>query len=119
MHYCFYNDFVFSRLVPGEDSRLMTVLDVGGLTLATIKNNTVVTKYLKATGDVMQQHYPERQSRIFVVNAPWWFAGVWKGAGGVLSGAVHKKLQIKGTSFLPDLLEHVDIDQVKKEWGDS
>ncbi|CAM9265659.1 unnamed protein product, partial [Hapterophycus canaliculatus] len=33
----------------------------------------------------MQKHYPERQSRILVVNAPWWFAGIWKGVAGVLS----------------------------------
>lgn len=44
MHYAFFNDFVFSKLLPSDDAQLMTVLDVGELRLATIKNNTVVTK---------------------------------------------------------------------------
>lgn len=44
MHYAFFNDFVFGKLLPDDDSQLMTVLDVGDLRLATIKNNTVVTK---------------------------------------------------------------------------
>lgn len=46
MHYAFFNDFVFSKLnaEDDDDAKLMTVLDVGELRLATIKNNTVVTK---------------------------------------------------------------------------
>lgn len=44
MHYAFFNDFVFGRLLPSDDAQLMTVLDVGELRLATIKNNTIVTK---------------------------------------------------------------------------
>ena len=60
----------------------------------------------------MQKHYPERQSRILVVNAPWWFAGIWKGVSGVLSSGTQAKLQIRGTNFLPTLLEHVDPSQV-------
>ncbi|CAN0409611.1 unnamed protein product [Ectocarpus sp. 13 AM-2016] len=60
----------------------------------------------------MQKHYPERQSRILVVNAPWWFAGIWKGVSGVLSSGTQAKLQIRGKNFLPALLEHVDASQV-------
>ena len=60
----------------------------------------------------MQKHYPERQSRILVVNAPWWFAGIWKGVSGILSSGTQAKLQIRGTNFLPTLLEHVDALQV-------
>ncbi|CAM9141606.1 unnamed protein product, partial [Scytosiphon promiscuus] len=107
MHYAFFNDFVFERLLPADDAQLMTVLDVGELRMATLKNNTVVTKYLAATAEVMQKHYPERQSRILVVNAPWWFAGIWKGVAGVLSSGTQAKLQIRGTNFLPTLLEHI------------
>lgn len=70
------------------------------------------TRYLAATAEVMQKHYPERQSRILVVNAPWWFAGIWKGVSGVLSSGTQAKLQIRGTNFLPTLLEHVDASQV-------
>ena len=44
MHYAFFNDFVFGELLPADDAQLMTVLDVGELRLATVKNNTVVTK---------------------------------------------------------------------------
>ncbi|CAM9265735.1 unnamed protein product [Hapterophycus canaliculatus] len=44
MHYAFFNDFVFQRLLPADDAQLMTVLDVGDLRMATLKNNTVVTK---------------------------------------------------------------------------
>ncbi|CAN0058308.1 unnamed protein product, partial [Ectocarpus sp. 13 AM-2016] len=119
MHYAFFNDFVFSELNDegDDDAKLMTVLDVGELRLATIKNNTVVTKYLAATAEVMQKHYPERQSRILVVNAPWWFAGIWKGVSGVLSSGTQAKLQIRGKNFLPALLEHVDASQIPSEYG--
>ncbi|CAM9553888.1 unnamed protein product [Ectocarpus fasciculatus] len=119
MHYSFFNDFVFSKLnaEDDDDAKLMTVLDVGELRLATIKNNTVVTKYLAATAEVMQKHYPERQSRILVVNAPWWFAGIWKGVSGVLSSGTQAKLQIRGKNFLPTLLEHVDASQIPSEYG--
>ncbi|CBJ32831.1 conserved unknown protein [Ectocarpus siliculosus] len=119
MHYAFFNDFVFSKLndEDDDDAKLMTVLDVGELRLATIKNNTVVTKYLAATAEVMQKHYPERQSRILVVNAPWWFAGIWKGVSGVLSSGTQAKLQIRGKNFLPTLLEHVDASQIPSEYG--
>lgn len=65
----------------------------------------------------MQKHYPERQSRILVVNAPWWFAGIWKGVSGVLSSGTQAKLQIRGANFLPTLLEHVDASQVCVPFG--
>ncbi|CAM9822972.1 unnamed protein product, partial [Ectocarpus sp. 12 AP-2014] len=119
MHYAFFNDFVFSELNDegDDDAKLMTVLDVGELRLATIKNNTVVTKYLAATAEVMQKHYPERQSRILVVNAPWWFAGIWKGVSGVLSSGTQAKLQIRGKNFLSTLLEHVEASQIPSEYG--
>lgn len=69
-------------------------------------------RYLAATAEVMQKHYPERQSRILVVNAPWWFAGIWKTVSGMLSSGTQAKLQIRGTNFLSTLLEHVDSSQV-------
>lgn len=77
------------------------------------------SRYLAATAEVMQKHYPERQSRILVVNAPWWFAGIWKGVSGVLSSGTQAKLQIRGTNFLPTLLEHVDASQVCSLVGDG
>lgn len=75
------------------------------------------SRYLAATAEVMQKHYPERQSRILVVNAPWWFAGIWKTVSGMLASGTQAKLQIRGTNFLPTLLEHVDVSEVrKKNW---
>ena len=75
-----------------------------------------IERYLAATAEVMQNHYPERQSRILVVNAPWWFAGIWKTVSGLLASGTQAKLQIRGTNFLPTLLEHVESSQVMRDW---
>ena len=40
-HQCFVNDFIWTRLSPGVDDQCMTVLDVGGIGLSTLKHNTV------------------------------------------------------------------------------
>ncbi|CAM9921020.1 unnamed protein product, partial [Phaeothamnion confervicola] len=116
-HYCFVNDYIWGRLSPGDNDTLMTVLDVGGLTLSTLKGNTVMHRYLAATAEVMQKHYPERQSRIMIVNAPWWFASAYRLAASVLTANTTAKLQVSGTNFLPALLQFVDEVQIPREYG--
>jgi CRAL/TRIO domain len=51
-------------------------------------------RYMRATAEVMQEHYPDRQARIVLINAPWWFAGAWRGFAGVLSASTTSKLQV-------------------------
>ncbi|CAM9605189.1 unnamed protein product, partial [Discosporangium mesarthrocarpum] len=115
-HYSFLYEFVWTRLAPGEDSRLVTILDVGGLTLSTFRNNAMIGRYLRATAEMMEKNYPGRQGRVVMINAPWWVGGVWKGPVGMLSSLAQQRCRIMGKDFLEELLEYLDIDQIPQEY---
>lgn len=101
------------RLSARDTKGIKRARKVGSVTLLSLTSFFLVCqRYLAATAEVMQKHYPERQSRILVVNAPWWFAGIWKTVSGMLASGTQAKLQIRGANFLPTLLEHVDASQV-------
>lgn len=45
-----------------------------------------------------------------IVNAPWAFTAVWSIAKGWLDEKTRAKVNILGTSYLKELLKHVDED---------
>jgi hypothetical protein len=49
-HYVFFNEFMSKRLGPGDDTRVMTVLDIGGLGLGNL--NKDVLDVLRTTSEV-------------------------------------------------------------------
>ncbi|GMH68792.1 hypothetical protein TL16_g05007 [Triparma laevis f. inornata] len=98
-------------------SGLVVVMDVKGLSLS--KLNGPVLKYLKAAGDMTNNHYPGSQHRVLIVNAPFWFSGAWGGIKNVLPRETAEAANVASTNFLSSLTAHIDPGQIPREYGGS
>jgi len=78
-HYVFLNEWTWRVLAPaatGHESYQIVVLDVQGVRLHHVGGLRL--EYLRACADIAQLNYPDRTSKYVVVNAPSWFAAVWR-----------------------------------------
>lgn len=111
-HFVFVHEFI-SQKYEGEETRLVTVLDVAGLRFAEV--NSFLIKLVSTTSRVVENLVPFRASRIFVVNAPSWFGAVWGGIRRALPTEIRHKVQVLGPDFA-DRLE-ADLEAMPAEYG--
>uniref|UniRef100_A0A7S3JVI4 CRAL-TRIO domain-containing protein n=1 Tax=Aureoumbra lagunensis TaxID=44058 RepID=A0A7S3JVI4_9STRA len=102
-HFVFVHEFI-SHKFQGEDTRLVSVLDVGGLRFSQV--DSTLLRLLSATSNVLDNLVPFRAVRIYIINAPSWFSTVWNGAiKRALPTSVRDKVQVlKSTKALASLL---------------
>lgn len=72
--------------------RLMTVLDVEGISLSGF--NADVINFIKLSGEIIDNYYPEQVARLVICKAPRWFSSIWMGISRVLPESVLKKIDI-------------------------
>ena len=90
----------------------MVVMDVKGAGLSHLSGD--VLRYLKTAGDINSQHYPLTMKRAFVVNSPFWLAGVWSKMKGILPESV--QVEFVASDMTP-LHEYIDPEQIPTEYG--
>jgi hypothetical protein len=82
------------------------------------KNTPLKTS--KAVLSTMQDHYPERLNKAFLVDAPWLFLGAFKLISPFIDPVTRKKIVfVKGSAEkrAAVLLEHYELDQLEKAVG--
>ena len=72
---------------------------------------------VKLASQVGSDYYPEIMGNLFVVNAPFLFAGVWSIVKSFLDERTRAKIKIIGGGFKSTLLEFVDADSLPKFLG--
>jgi CRAL/TRIO domain len=90
------------------------VMDVEGISMSMVSKDVI--KYMTNTGDVNTRYYPLTTGKVFVVNAPFWLAGVWSGMKSLAPDSLTVEILSKSNS-LATLLEYIDEDQIPKEYG--
>ncbi|KAH8043754.1 hypothetical protein JL721_13052 [Aureococcus anophagefferens] len=73
-HFCLAHEWI-SRTFEGEGTRLVTVLDAGGLRWSEV--NAAFLQLLGAASEVTESLVPYWTERVLVVNAPRWFSAVF------------------------------------------
>jgi hypothetical protein len=63
-------------LLPGDEGRLVTLMDAKGLSLAKLASPDVLA-LIRATSDALNNHYPDKVAKILVVNAPRCVCGLF------------------------------------------
>jgi len=66
----------------------------------------------KLAAQVGSDYYPEIMGNTLIINTPMVFRGIWKVAKGFLDERTRKKIQVKGSDYLPTLLEFVEEDKL-------
>ena len=93
---------------------IMVVMDVSGAGPSMLSGD--VLRYLKRAGETNSAHYPSTIKRAFVVNSPFYLAGIFSGIHNILPESVHVEL-LGGSTQIQHLTEFIDLDQIPKEYG--
>ena len=78
-----------------------------------------VWKLMKLSNSTTADNYPESLGVFLILNAPFYFRAVWNVIKTFVDARTIKKFKILGSSFQGVLHEHVDIDNLPKEYGGS
>ena len=116
-HYVFITEFIWTELDPREDGQLVTIMDVEGVGLYDLVG--IALEFLTKASYIVQSHYVERQSKIFVLNAPYWFSTLWMVVSPFMSENTLQKVEILGdiSEYGPRLQEVIDVESLPTIFG--
>jgi CRAL/TRIO domain len=93
-----------------------TIMDLKGVGITKVSS---VYGYVKQASAISQDHYPERLGKLYLINAPWGFSGVWSVVKGFLDPVTVNKIHILGGMYQSDLLSQVPKENLPTEFGGS
>jgi len=91
-----------------------SIMDLKGVG---ISKATSVYGYLQVVSGISQNYYPERLGKMYIINAPWGFSGVWSFVKRFLDPVTVNKIHILGSGFQKDLLAQVPAENLPKQFG--
>ncbi|RKU42495.1 S14 cytosolic factor [Coniochaeta pulveracea] len=91
-----------------------TIMDLKGVGISKAGQ---VYSYVSAASNLSQNYYPERLGRLYIINAPWGFSGVWSMIKGWLDPVTVQKIHILGSGYQKELLNQVPAENLPKEFG--
>ncbi|KAI8821469.1 CRAL-TRIO domain-containing protein [Fimicolochytrium jonesii] len=91
-----------------------TILDLKGVSLMQFPS---VANLVKQVSGIAQNHYPEMLGKMYIINAPMLFTGVWSVVKGFLDEVTVSKISILGSRYKSSLLETIDESSLPKFFG--
>lgn len=93
-----------------------SIMDLKGVGISKASS---VYGYLQAVSAISQNYYPERLGKMYVINAPWGFSGVWSFVKRFLDPVTVAKIHILSSSYQKELLAQVPAENLPKQFGGS
>ncbi len=103
-----------SRRHDRQIDRVLVVFDVECLPLVP---DLAALEYAQRMFYTDQNYYPETLYKLIVINALWYFHGLFAVIKPWVDARTAARVVILGHDFLPQLLEYVDESQVPAEFG--
>lgn len=75
--------------------------------------------YIKQASAISQNYYPERLGKLYIINAPWGFAGAFSVIKGFLDPVTVQKIHVLGSGYEKELLGQVPKENLPKAFGGS
>jgi hypothetical protein len=99
----------------GDKKRFVILVDYTGFTMA----NSPPLKVTMDIAYIMQNHYPERLTRIYFINPPWNFSTFWAMVSPFLDQVTKEKIQFISDTDLVKVLSATiyDLDVVEAGLG--
>ncbi|KAI6365699.1 cytosolic factor, phosphatidylinositol/phosphatidylcholine transfer protein [Pyricularia grisea] len=91
-----------------------TIMDFKGVG---ISKASQVYGYVRAASNMSQNYYPERLGRLYLINTPWGFSGVWGIVKGWLDPVTVQKIHILGSGYQKELLAQIPAENLPKSLG--
>jgi hypothetical protein len=95
-----------SKLSGRPVEQTFTILDLEGCSLSMISKR--VYGFIKLASSIGQDYYPEILGKMYIVNAPFLFSGVWACIKPWLDDKTKAKIQIIGSGYRDEIFKHVD-----------
>jgi hypothetical protein len=86
-----------------------TIMDAKGVGITSVPG---VYGYLQRASAISQDYYPERLGKMYIVNAPWGFAGCWNVIKRFLDPVTVDKIHILGSGYEKELLKQVPAENL-------
>ena len=91
-----------------------TIMDLKGVGIA---KATSVYGYLQAVSAISQNYYPERLGKMYIINAPWGFSGVFSMVKKFLDPVTSAKIHVLGSGYEKELLGQIPAENLPKHLG--
>ncbi|KAF2758128.1 hypothetical protein EJ05DRAFT_500647 [Pseudovirgaria hyperparasitica] len=91
-----------------------TIMDAKGVGIARAGQ---VYGYLQQASGMSQNYYPERLGKLYIINAPWGFSGVFSVIKRFLDPVTVAKIHVLGSSYQSELLSQVPKENLPKHLG--
>ncbi|KAI3889621.1 hypothetical protein MKX03_007643 [Papaver bracteatum] len=115
----FLEKSIASSFIEGKekgDEKLLAILDLGNITYRNVDPRALITGF-----HFLQNYYPERLAKCYLISMPWFFVSVWKMVSVFLEKTTLEKIVIVGNdeeerkSFINEIGE----DILPEEYGGS
>jgi hypothetical protein len=93
-----------------------TIMDLKGVGIG---KATSVYGYLGVVSQISQNYYPERLGKMYIINAPWGFSGVFSVVKKFLDPVTSAKIHVLGSGYQKELLAQVPAENLPKAFGGS
>ncbi len=93
-----------------------TIMDLKGVGISKVGS---VYGYIKQASAISQNYYPERLGKLYLINAPWGFSGVFSVVKGFLDPVTVEKIHVLGSGYEKELLGQVPKENLPKLFGGS
>ena len=91
-----------------------TIMDLKGVGLTNVSS---VYGYVQKASAVSQNYYPERLGKLYLINAPWGFSGVFSVVKKFLDPVTVNKIHVLGGGYKSELLAQIPKENLPKEFG--
>lgn len=91
-----------------------SILDMKGVGISKAGS---VYGYIKQTSAISQNYYPERLGKLYIINAPWGFSGVFSIVKGFLDPVTVQKIHVLGSGYEKELLAQIPKENLPKIFG--
>lgn len=91
-----------------------SIMDLKGVSLS---NAGQVYGYLQKASSISQDHYPERLGKLYLINAPWGFSGIFAVVKRFLDPVTVAKIHILGSGYQKELLAQIPAENLPSEFG--
>jgi len=93
-----------------------TIMDLKGVGISKASS---VYGYIQSASAVSQNYYPERLGKLYIINAPWGFSGVFSFVKRFLDPVTVNKIHVLGSGYEKELLAQVPAENLPKGFGGS
>jgi hypothetical protein len=91
-------------------------MDLKGVGITSIPS---VYSYVRQASEIMQNYYPERLGKMYIINAPWGFSNAFSIVKGFLDPVTVNKIYVLGSAYKSELLSQVPPENLPVEFGGS